>query len=91
MKEVISLEELPFDIPNFMKNKDITIKKMSSPVINKDYYYISSSSIYMVYSYEILKNYKHVQLIAELTVHDVYEAIDLNPEFKAKVKAYVGN
>jgi hypothetical protein len=84
--ETISLSELPFKTPLLekMKENGLTIKRLKGE--HSDYYYLTSSSIHQVYSY----NGETPLLISDIYMADVMEALD-NPSFKEKVLEYLGN
>jgi hypothetical protein len=84
MKEVISLKEVPFDFPlkkRFSK-QEVVVEVLKDE--HADYYSITSPNIYQVYSYN-----GSPKLLAEISIFDLYKALDANSIFKSKVKEYV--
>jgi hypothetical protein len=84
MMETISLKDVPFKTRFRLENA--TVKRLKAE--HSDYYYITNANVHLVYSYN--PTIGNEILVTELALHDVYEALE-NPEFKAKIKAYVGN
>jgi hypothetical protein len=86
MHEKISLEELPFTFPmlNKMKKDGLTIERLKGEF--SDYYYLTSSKIHQVYSF----NGESPILLTEIALYDLFHALD-NESFKNKVLNYLGN
>lgn len=82
--EKLTIEELPFTFPLLerMKENGLTIKRLKGE--HSDYYYLTSSSIHQVYSFN---GESHI-LISDLHLNDVMEALD-NDRFRLKVLNYM--
>jgi hypothetical protein len=84
MKEVISMKEVPFDFPFKSHLKNEIVKKSQHDQF--DFYYITSPSIHIVYSY--CKMTKKPTLVIEFSMSDVYEALE-NQNFRSKLEDYL--
>jgi hypothetical protein len=84
--ETITLEELPFKFALLekMKKDNLTIEKLKGKFT--DYYYLTSSRIHQVYSFNGCDS---PILLTEIHLFDLQHALD-NPSFKEKVLEYLG-
>jgi hypothetical protein len=85
MKEVISLEELPFTFPllNAMKKDNLVIEKLKREM--NVYYFLTSSKVHQVYSYDGIR----ALLLTEIHMFDLMNALE-HPSFKKVVESYLG-